>query len=135
MLIFISLIFILIVYDLKLTADLLGGYWSDLKQVDFLQQIHYQQLYYNIHGVLPEMRLLVFDYSTKMNIKEIKINITDEAILEYEERFEAAELQINEWSLLDEFPRIPQETSCNRCPLVCGKRIIKENVLFEEITI
>lgn len=124
----------LIVYDLKLTGDM-NGYWGNLKEVDFLQQIHYQQLYYKTRGILPEMRLLIFDYSTRMNVKEVRVNITDEAITEYEERFENVETQINEWNLLDEWPRISSEMSCSRCPLVCNKRVIKDNVIFEEITI
>lgn len=124
----------LIVYDLKLTADI-NGYWGNLKEVDFLQQIHYQQLYLKERGILPEMRLLVFDYSTKMGVKEIRVNISDEAIRGYEERFDSVDLQLNEWGLLEEFPRVPSETSCVRCPLLCGKRVIKNNIIFEEITI
>lgn len=124
----------LIVYDLKLTGDM-NGYWGNLKEVDFLQQIHYQQLYYKVRGIMPEMRLLIFDYSTRMNVKEVRVNITDEAIVEYEERFENVELQMNEWGLLEEYPRVPSEQSCSRCPLVCTKRVMRDNVMFEEITI
>lgn len=125
----------LIVYDLKLTADLEGGMWSDLSTVDFLQQIHYQWLYEQNYGIIPEMRLLVFDYSTKMRIKEIRVNITDEAINQYHYRFDSAKTLWDEYSLLEEFPRIPKESSCSKCPLLCSKRLLKETVQFEEITI
>jgi hypothetical protein len=125
----------LIVYDLKLTADLEGGWWGDSQLVDYLQQVHYQWLYEMNFGFRPEMRLLIFDYSTKMRIKEIKLNITEQAIEDYQSRFDSAETLFEEYSLLEEFPRVPQARSCAKCALQCSKRILKESVIYEEITI
>jgi hypothetical protein len=125
----------LIVYDLKLTATIQDGYWSDLSKVDFIQQVHYEWLYEMNYGVRPEMRLIIFDYSPKMLVKEVKLNITDEAREMYHIRFDEAEEQLGDWSLLEEFPRRPNEKDCSRCPLICTKRMIKENIIYEEYEI
>ncbi len=123
-----------IIWDLKLTATM-DGWWSAPEENDLLQQVYYRWLYYQKFGEELETRLLVFEYAPAMRIKEIKVNVTPEATLAMLSRIDRIEETLAEWEALDEWPRIPSETSCSTCPLVCPKRMVKNNIIFQEITI
>lgn len=123
-----------IMYDLKLTENL-DGYWDDTSSIDFLQQTYYEWLFFKDRGFYPENRLLIFEYGPKERIKEIKINNSDEAIERMLERISHTTNLVDEWSVLDEWPREPQLSSCSKCPLSCSKRLIKESIIFEEVNL
>lgn len=122
----------LILYDLKLTEDM-DGYWGEVKSIDFLQQIFYQWLYTQVYDVSPEIRVLIFEYSSRLRIKELKINISENATFLALQRFNKIEEMIGEFEELSEWPRVPSLDSCSKCSVVCDKRMIKESIIFEEI--
>lgn len=121
-----------IIWDLKLTGDM-DGYWADAQKVDLLQQVHYQWLYKQKFGIEMDSRLLIFDYSTRMRIKEVKINISPEATFSALQRFDRIEEAISDWDSLEEWPRIPSEHDCSKCSLSCEKRVFKDNIIYQEV--
>lgn len=123
------------IVDLKLTKDLVTGYWSRPSEVDLIQIVHYRNLYYQNFSVIPECYFLIFDYTPKMNVKLLKVEVTQRAIDDYERRFDRAINLITEWDDMEEWPRIPEPSSCSKCPLQCDKRTIKSNIIYESITI
>lgn len=122
-----------IIWDLKLTNDI-DGYWSDANTIDLIQQVHYSWLYKEFYGVDMESRLLIFDYSTKMKVKEVKINISDKATQDCLSRFERVEDMVSEWEL-GEWPRVPSGSECSKCSLFCDKRVIKDSIIYQEINL
>lgn len=122
------------VYDLKLTENL-DGYWANTAEIDLIQQVFYQWLYEKNYGIKPEMRVIIFEYGPRQRIKELKINVSESATFSALSRFSRIEEQISEWADLDEWPRIPAEKDCSRCPLICDKRVMRDNIIYEEISL
>jgi hypothetical protein len=123
-----------VIWDLKLTADL-DGYWATPENNDLLQQVFYRWLYKQKYGTDMETRLLIFEYGPRTRIKEIKINVSEHATSSALQRFDKITESVAEWELLDEWPRIPSEKSCSICSLACSKRVLKDNIIFQEITL
>lgn len=120
------------IFDLKLTQDIQNGWWGDLSKVDWLQQIHYRELFFKKFGYYPDCYVLIFDTSPKENVKLIKVNISDKAVREAEQRFREVEDIIEEYVTYPEFPRIPEPSQCAKCFLECDVRQLKPIVDYEE---
>lgn len=120
------------IFDIKLTQDLQNGWWGDLSKVDWIQQIHYRELFYKKRGYYPDCYVLIFDTTPKENVKLIKLNISDKAVKDVEHRFSEVEEMIEEYITLPEFPRIPEPSQCAKCHLECNVRQLKPIVEYEE---
>lgn len=116
--------------DLKLTADLESewGYWSNPGELDTIQSATYCYLYNK-----DVFHYWVYDYSPKMNVLNVEVKVTDEAIRSALERFDAVEATIDNYE--EEWPRIPSVSSCRYCMLKCDKRINKAGYNQIKITI
>lgn len=123
------------IWDLKLTQDLRNGYWGDLSKVDFIQQVHYRELYYQNYGFYPDCYLIIFDTTPKENRKIIKLEVSDKAVKECEHRFDVVETMIDEYLTLPEFPRIPHPEQCVKCLIDCELRVLKPVIEYEEYEI
>lgn len=122
-------------FDLKLTQDIQNGWWGDLTKVDWIQQIHYRELFYKKHGYYPECYVLIFDTTPKKNVKLIKVNVSERAVQEVNSRFTEVEETVMEYSTMPEFPRIPEPGQCSKCLLECDVRQLKPIVDYEEYDI
>lgn len=119
------------IWDLKLASDLttVPG-WGLAENIDFLQQGIYKYWYRKAYGIDPETYLIIFDYSTSRRIKLLKVDISEEKISQYLERFS----QVS--SIFDEtYEPVPSLNNCARCLLECSKRALKPIVDYQEITI
>lgn len=117
-----------VVWDLKLTASL-DGYWAG--EVDLTQQITYKWLYEQIRGVSPEMYLMIFEYETRMRVKIVEVKISEAATQGVLDRFSKADLDIKEYSMLSEFPRVPSRDQCSKCSLPCQVRNARPGIIYE----
>jgi hypothetical protein len=124
----------LAVVDLKLTADLgnPNGWWGDIGSMDHIQLAFYKYLYKRKYGVDVETYYWIFDYSTQERCKIVKINISEESMRDYLERFLQVSETLLELNDLLELPRTPNYHECNRCRLSCNVRAITPDVKFEE---
>lgn len=115
--------------DLKLTADLEAdyGYWSNPNELDFLQATTYTYLWSQKFEFINKFDYWIYDYSTKMNVLNVEVTVSDEATRAMERRFVSTETSILEFDLLDEYPRIPSIAACRYCKLTCDKRLNKAN--------
>lgn len=122
--------------DLKLTADLNTeySYWSDPAKLDNLQAATYVYLYSNRIEPTNKFSYWVFDYSTQMNILNVDIVVTDEAIQKMLKRFADAESLVSQFEAT-EWPKIPSVKDCRWCKLDCDKRINKAGYNQIKITI
>lgn len=121
-----------VVWDLKLTASL-DGYWSG--DVDLTQQITYKWLYEQVRGVSPEMYLMIFEYETRMRVKIVEVKISEEATIRVLERFKKADMDIKEYAMLSEFPRVPSRDQCSKCPLACQFRNARPGIIYETLEV
>lgn len=123
--------------DLKLTADLDSewGYWSNPEEMDHLQPAAYTWLY--SENIIPvnKFHYWVFDYSPKMNVAHIEVNVSDEAIVNMKKRFSEVETTMMEYDLLEEWPRIPSPNECRYCRLNCPVKINKAGYIHKVISI
>jgi hypothetical protein len=121
--------------DLKLTADLETeySYWSNPQEIDHLQPSTYTWLYTQNFEFTNKFDYWVYDYSPKMNVLNVEVTVSDEALYQMEKRFSEANHSIMEYQLLDEFPRIPSIKACRYCKVSCDKRINKSN--YNQISI
>ncbi len=120
------------IIDLKLTGNLYrpGGWWGDLDAIDWIQQTHYHDLYRseNDDSFWPapsgniDDYLAVFDYSTKKNIKVIKLDITKKDIDNVHNRFDTAEKVVDLYNKHG-WVKDPSVNECKNCPLDCDERI------------
>lgn len=130
------------ILDLKLTMDLTSdrtkyGWGNDWKDLDLLQQTHYENLYMKTtasDGKPPRMGLLVMDYSTKKRVEFGEIIISDEKRSECEARFKGAEEVFNLYQT-NGWVKVPNYTECEACPLSCdfrkeGSKLIKKTVNY-----
>ena len=115
--------------DLKLTADLDTeyGYWSNPKELDFLQAATYTYLWSQNFSFIDKFDYWIYDYSTKMNVLNVEVTVSDEATDQMLKRFEATDSTILEYNLLDEYPKIPSIANCRYCKVSCDKRLNKAN--------
>lgn len=120
--------------DLKLTKDVtqtFGDYgWGNHESLDYLQQVHYHNIYKKIYNKESRSMLLVFDYSKNRRVKSIELDITDKAIDESEYRFEAAKEVVTYYNE-NGWKYNASESECSDCPLNCefkfgNKPIIEE---------
>ena len=107
------------IVDLKMTGDLDNtrteyGWGNPINRLDFLQQVLYQELYFQTYGVRPLMHLLVFEHGTKCRHKIIKLDITDSDILEMKERFKAGK-EVVELYNSNGWVYDPSENECKKC--------------------
>lgn len=124
------------VNDLKLTADLIGGYWSTPREMDHTQAITYSWLYYNEFGVWPTFRYWVFDYSPRKNIKLIDIEFSHETLERVLRLYSQADAHLMEYMAQDEFPVAPVPEQCSRClAMDCPSRVLKSKFSYERISI
>lgn len=121
-----------VIFDIKMTQDIQGGYWSDLTKVDWIQQIHYRELFFQNYGYYPDSYVLIFDSSPKKNVKLIKVLFSSKAEKQTEQRFVEVEETISEYQSLHEFPRIPEPSQCAKCHLECSVRQLKPIIEYEE---
>jgi len=127
------------VIDLKLTKDLSSdrtkyGWGNDWSEIDLLQLVHYQDLYFDYFGERPIMGLLVFDYSPQMRVEHAKINISNRRHEDKEERFKRAEEVINLYEQKG-WIKYPSLNECRTCPLQCDQRketsdIVKKTIQY-----
>lgn len=125
------------ILDLKLTEDLDNirteyGWGNPTENIDLLQQVLYEELYFQMYGVRPLMHLLVFEHGLKQRVKIIKLLISDKKRQDCFERFEAgsevvAMYNSNKWS------KTPSEKECKFCSLECEKRFKLQQIIYEEI--
>lgn len=122
------------IWDLKLTKDL-DGYWATPSTIDMLQPVFYTYLYEEIYGVRLGFNFLIFEYSPKLRVKQIKVNITSTAIEAALARFDTVQLAVEQYEQADEFPRIPSGEQCRKCMLDCSVRALQPIIQYEEITV
>lgn len=127
------------ILDLKMTEDITNtrtvyGWGNPSHELDLIQQVLYQELYFQMYGVRPNMVLLVFEHGTQMRVKIIKLNISEERRRQCFERFEAAS------SVIEEYERVgwsydPSEKECGGCGISskCPKRFIQNQIFIENI--
>ena len=112
------------IVDLKLTGDIFNphGKWHPLTrdEVDYLQQVHYQNLWFKNKGSRPPAFMAVFDYSTKKNWTFFEVEITEADVAEVEERFIKGHEQIK---AMKPTKVSPSDGYCAKCPLKCNWRI------------
>jgi hypothetical protein len=119
------------IWDLKLTADMMsqGGWWYDIGSMDHIQLAFYKHLHRLNYNEDCETYYALFDYSTKKNVKILKINISEETLGNCLERFDVVEKTLLETV---EFPIIPSYSECAKCRVECMERVFKPIVTFEE---
>jgi len=126
------------IWDLKLTSDLTSdrtqyGWGNDFAVLDLIQCVHYEALYEEHFGVRPKVGLLICDYSPRRRILVVELLITAERRALKNARFQAAEeaktlYDLNGWIT------IPSAQECDRCTLLCQKRIVPTPVIKKVIT-
>lgn len=114
------------VIDVKLTKDLSSNrtqysWGNDWVELDLLQQLHYEDLYFHEYKFRPRMGLLVFDYSPSKRVEFGEIRISAKRRVEKDIRFTAAEeafalYEKNGWI------KTPNVKECEGCPLSCKER-------------
>jgi hypothetical protein len=125
------------IIDLKCTEDIgstrtVYGWGNPTEEMDLLQQVLYQQLYFQQHGVLPKMVLMVFEHGLQQRIKIINIKIGDRKIEEMMERFMACKETVELYTKKG-FTFYPSEKECKNCPLTCDKRFKQQQIIFENV--
>lgn len=125
------------IFDLKFTSDVdasFGDYsWGrDASDIDWGQQVLYQDLYEEQYGVRPKMYVMVFDASPRKGIKLFDLSIS-------EAKTEAVrEIYSQSWEEVDEYielgwPTSPSEKNCSQCPLECNMRYVKPEVITKRV--
>ncbi len=125
------------IVDLKLTEDLDNvrteyGWGNATEDIDLLQQVLYQELYFQMYGVKPPMHLLVFEHGLKQRVKVIKLNISDKKVQDCFERFEAGSEVVDMYNAT-KWSKIPSNQECKNCKLECDKRFKVQQIIHEEI--
>jgi hypothetical protein len=125
------------IWDLKLTSDMMspGGWWAAPQRMDHIQLTTYKDLYREKYGDDCETYYALFDYSPKKNIKILKINISEETLVNSLQRFDVVNESLVEYLLFDEYPATPSYYECARCKVSCGERTMRPLVKFEEYDI
>lgn len=127
------------IIDLKATSDVTNTYgsyaWGNPSNMDFIQQILYEDLYKYQTGIeVVKSLLLVFDWSPKMGRKLIELDISDTTREYALARFDESEELANEYE--DTYwPTFPSRKECEGCPLVCKDRFDEYAIEREFITI
>ena len=129
-----------VILDLKSTGDADNDYseygWgNDPKDMDLLQQILYEELYFQNSGVKPKSKLLIADYSPRKKIKLLNLTITEEAKELNLERFKfgsevVEHYNTNGWSYK------PSESECATCQVQdCPFRINESPINIIDVII
>jgi hypothetical protein len=119
------------VWDLKLNGDLMNpsGWWANPQHMDHIQLATYKYLYRQKYGEDPETYYILFDYSAKLNIKVLKIDISEDSLVNYLHRFSVVKETLLE---LDDCEPTPSFYECNRCLVRCEDRVFKPIITFEQ---
>lgn len=122
-----------VIIDLKLTDDAYSDYtWGTLlSEVDCIQQVLYQTLYGQQHGIRPVMVMMIFESGVQSRCRIIELDIDDWRFPEMQERFLSADEAFKMYEQ-NGWVKIPEEKECEKCPLSCDKRIIKSNISIEK---
>jgi hypothetical protein len=121
------------IFDLKSTGDLESGYWSTPEEVDYIQMSTYKHLYRETYGVTPSTGYLIMDYSPRMNVMLLKVDISLETELSHLSRFDSVTEMISEFD--EEWPKVPNITCCRYCSLSCSLKMNKAGYNYKEISI
>ena len=125
------------VFDLKFTADVeasFGDYsWGrDTSDIDWEQQVLYQELYELKYGVRPKMYVLVFDASPRKGIKLFDLSISSAKTEHVRDLYSQAWDEVNEYEEKG-WPTSPSEKKCSTCPLECIMRFVKPEVVTKRV--
>lgn len=124
-------------FDLKLTGDVEathGDYsWGNVETMDLLQAPTYVDMWHEKYGEWPLFHYLVFDYSSKLGVLWVEVEVTEDAVYRKRSRFQEIETTIMEY--MDKWPEIPSPSSCKLCPLNCSKRVIEYNIKHKRIVL
>ena len=126
------------IIDLKLTEDITNtrtqyGWGNPTEMIDLLQQVLYQELYFQMHGVRPNMVLMVFEHGVNMRVKIIKLNISDEKRQECMVRFATAK-QVVDMYEKSGWTFDPSQRECEKCKIEgCKKRYTPSRIFIEEV--
>lgn len=125
--------------DLKLTKDVTQTYgkfgWGNIEHLDYLQQVHYHNVFKEVTGKDIRSILLVFDYSPNKGVKLIELDVTDAALDEAQIRFEAVEEVVDHYNKHG-WIHLPSLKECEGCPLKCDKRFgLKPSILKFKVTV
>ena len=119
------------IFDLKFTGSM-PRIWGDLYSKDFIQLVHYRDLYQHNFGIVPRVGIIVLDYSPRKELKFIELEISKQKVDEKNLRFDAAWAAIKEYGEKG-WTRSPSPGECESCPLVCDKRIVQGQIVYEKI--
>lgn len=125
-----------VIIDIKTSEDIYStrseyGWGNPINDLDLIQQSLYSELYYQMSGVRPLMVLMIFELGTKLRVRILNIEISEESYQIMEDRFfQASEVfdmyNKNGWS------RLPSEKECETCKVKnCEKRFIKSPISIE----
>lgn len=112
--------------DIKLTKDLTStrskySWGNDWYSMDYVQLVHYQDLYFKTFGKRPRVGYLVVDYSTQKRVVFKEIVVTNLKLEEKVNRFSAGKLTIDMYNKHG-WIKIPNIKECGSCPLTCESR-------------
>jgi hypothetical protein len=138
-----------VIVELKCTADVTSTRsefsWGNPSQRDYLQNIHYHNLFLDSKeditslfdlSLPPISEIIVVDYSPKLGRKHLELEFTDYSISEVKERFLEAEkikerYEESNW----EEAYDPSFVECENCPLKCEARFKLDDVEKEKLVI
>lgn len=125
------------IFDLKFTADVestFGDYaWGrEASEIDWGQQVLYQDLYEAMYGARPKMYVMVFDASPRKGIRLFDLSISEAKTETVREIYTSAWEDVNEYNESG-WPTSPSEKNCSSCPLDCIARFVKPEVQTKKI--
>lgn len=116
-----------VVIDLKLTDDSTSdrtpySWGSPPDTMDLVQQVLYQQLYFQKYGVMPKMVLMIFEHGPNELVQIWNLSIQNIRVNDMIERFKTAD-KIKKLYEERGWVKTPSIEECERCSLTCDKRV------------